>query len=431
MAKWRRTLYGLVAFLAIQAFALAVAFAQPVTITVWDTLPSTSRDVFLELIDEFNSRHPDINVEVEYVTDYWTLREKFTIALAANVPPNVVHHAHVQAYSFRLMGVFMPLNDYIEKDPTMDMDDWYPPLVETVSYDGNIYGIPYNISTPLTYFSPQLLEESGLEPRAPATWDEMLLMGPRITRDLSGEGTPTIWAMDTVREPGWLMEAFVGQAGGTTVNADRTELTLNSPESIRAFQFQQDLIHRHRISRYPGAPGADLNSGRVGWWFRSSASLRSRLESAFVPIDVAPLPCDVKCHIPIGGGALYAVDTGTQAERDATYKLLSFLAEPDNLARYAAASGYLAGRRSAIASEWLQDTFREHPQFLVTYEQLGDAYPETQAPEWGKIQDLWNDRPGFLDPIFRDNRPVEPTLDDLVRKGNAILREFWEAHGKK
>lgn len=423
--------FGLV--IAMLVIATSLSFAEQVTITVWDAIPASGRGTFLDIVDEFRAANPDINVEVENVAGgYAAIRERTTLALLGNVAPNIAHFSHYGTYNWRYQGgIFMPLNDYIAEDPNFDLDDWYPPFLENVSMDGEIYGIPYNVSTPLTYYSPHLLEESGLPAQAPTTWDEMVEFGKRVTRDYSGDGTPSIWAMDTVNSPGWVMEAFIGQAGGAIVDADRTEFILNSPEGVRSWQFQQDLIHTHRISRYPGAPGADLNSGKVGWWFRSTASLRTNLETAAtvgIPISAAALPCDVQCYAPIGGGAFYAMNTGTQAERDATYKLLSFLAESENLARYAGGSGYMAARRSAVTSSYLQEVFAEHPEFLVTYEQLVYAQPETSAPEFDKVHAMWSARATFLDPIYKDNMPVKPVLDDLVRRGNALLREFYEKY---
>ena len=405
------------------------AAAQQVTIRVWDALPETGRPGFLEIVDEFMAKNPDIKVEVEFVPGgYQAIREKLVVALIGNVPPHVVHLAHVHSYSFRYQGIFEELNGRMADDPNMDLSDWYPPFLETVSLDGKFYGVPYNLSTPLLYYNPDRFELSGLAARPPATWDEMVEMGKKIVRDESGDGTPDVWAMDYPRSPGWFMEAFLGQAGGRTISEDKRELLLNTPEAVTAWEFQQSLIHFHRISRYPGSTAAELYGGKIGWTFRSTANLRSYLETAAeneMTLTTAPMPCNVQCYVPIGGGAFYQVATGTQAERDAAYKFLSYLVEPENLARYAAGSGYMAGRRSATLTSYLQNVFQEHPEFRVTYEQLAVAHPETQAPEWGKIQALWENRPDFLDPMFQRGEPAKPILDELVRKGNALLAEFY------
>jgi|GEM_PF-222378 len=418
---------------AAWALAAALAAAQPVTITVWDAIPESGRATFLEIIEDFQRENPGIVVELERVAGgYPAIYEKLLVALLGDVAPNVVHQSNVRSFNLRWVGAFMPLNDYIAADPAMDLSDFYPPFLEVVSLNGNIYGIPYNVSTPITYFWPETLEEAGLVPRAPATWQEVIEFGKKVTRDPTGDGIPTVWGMDLERAPGWIAEAFVGQAGGSTVTSDRTALAFNSPEGLKAFEFLQSLIHEHRIARYPGAPFDDFYGGKLGWAYRSTADLRIRIERGIEfmhPISAGPLPCDVRCYVPIGGGGFYAVDTGTPEQREASYKFLSFLARPDNIARYAAGSGYMAVRRSAVREPVLQRTFEEIPEFLVTYDQLAYAHPETQAPQWSAVIDCcWGVRPTFLDPIFERGEAVKPVLDEAVRRGNLVIQEFLAAN---
>lgn len=409
--------------------AWSVAAQTPVTIEVWDGLPQTGREVFLELLEEFQQEYPHITIESGYVTGgYHAIREKFVVGWASGVVPNVIQMGNAHTYDLRYLGAFAALDDFIQNDASFDLDDWYPPFREMVVLNGKTYGIPYNVSTPITYYSPFVFEDSGLEPTPPKTWDEMIVIGKQITRDVDGDGNPDIWGTDNVRSPGWVMEAFIHQGGGRMINEEKNRLMLDSPEAVQAMEFQQALIHEHRVARYPGAPGNDLFGGKIGWWIRSTASLRNYLqrgEEAGIPVSAAPLPCGVQCYAPIGGGAIYAVNTGTPEQREASYLLISFLSRPENQARYASASGYMVTRRSALATEIMQETIMKDPEFTVTYNQLSVSHPETQAPEWGKLQLLWENNPEFLDPIFYNNLPVLPVLEDTVRKGNAILDEFW------
>ena len=425
----RRAMSTLFVSIVVLAVGWGVVGAEQVTIHVWDTIPANHRDVFLTIIDEFQAQNPHITVKVEKPAGgYVGVLEKTTVALAGGAPPNIVHLAHAHSYVLRKLGVFMPLNDYMANDPMFNMDDWYPPAIEAASMDGTFYGVPFNISVVSFYYSPYRLEDSGLDPVAPSNWEEVRLFGQRVAKDTSGDGIPDIWAMDITDAGGFYMEAWLGQAGAYYVNQERTEMIVNSPAGIRTYEFLQELIHDYQIAHYPSLPAAKLISGDVGWFIRSSAEARNWLQTSAndgVPLSLAPLPCEVQCYVPIGGGALYAIDTGTQAERDATYQLLSFLTQPDNVARYAAASGYLATRKSALESPYLHDAFTEFPSFLVNYESLQYAHPETSVPEFARIQGLF----GQAVPILRDKMPAKPILDEIVRQGNAILNDFYARLG--
>ena len=399
---------------------------------MWDALPEDGRAGFLDVVKRFEEANPNIKVEVYFVPGgYEAILERALTAYAGGSPPNIVHLAHVHSYHLKYNGVLMELDKYIEQDPTFDIDDWYPAMIDIVRHDGKIYGVPYNVSTPINLVNLDLLQLSGLPARAPATWDEVVEFGRVITRDTSGDGEPDIWATDITRRPSWDNEMFVMQAGGQFASADGRELLLNSPESVAAWEFTQMLV-RERIARYPGAPRADFVGGKVGWWIRSTASLKARIaetNEVGMNMEVAFLPCGVTCHVPIGGGSFHAFNWGSQAEKDAAYKFLSFIAEPENLAWYAGNAGYMAGRRSAVLTDFLQSVFREDPRFRVTYEQLVNGMPEagTRVPEWHVIQGMLaaQGRGNFLDEVYYNLAPVRPLLDDITRRGNAVIAEYF------
>lgn len=419
--------------ITLALLASATSGAAKVNIVVWDAIPQSGQDAYKSVVADFRATHPDISVETQTMSGgYGEIIQKFTVAWAGGIAPNIVHISHTSTYTFRYTGIFMPLNDYIAKDPSFDLKDWYPPFIETVSIGDTIYGLPYNESTPVTYYNPDLLQESGLSGKAPTTWDEMRSFGKKVTRDYVN-GVPSVWAMDFEKAPGWIQLAFLAQAGGSMLNADRTRLTLNSPEGVEAWEYMQSLV-RDRIARYPGAPAAEIYGGKIGWYFRSVASLRSTLDQAAannMRISVAALPCYKRCGMPIGGGAFYAANTGTKAQRDATYEFLKFISRPENQARFAVATGYMAARRKAVQTPELQQAFKENPEYMVTYQQLAYAFPETPSPEATQIHALWNNAKDFLEPMWVNFAPVKPLLDEVARRGNLLLDEFYAKYERK
>lgn len=424
------TLFNVVLFVLL---AVSVASAQnPVTIHVMDAMGLGFRDAFLELIAEFEQEYPHIKVETQRATSYVDASEKFIVSMMGGTPPNILHLSHARSFDLRWTGAFMPINDYIANDPSLDLDDFYPPFLETVMVNGNIYGIPYTVSTPIAYVWPETLSEAGLEPRAPETWDEIVEFGRRLRRDIDGDGNPDQWGMDITREPDWLTDSFIGQAGGTMISADLQTVGYASDAAVRALEFLQDGILVEGFIRYPGAPTDEFYGGRLGWAYRTTAGLPQRIQQGrewMHPITAGPMACDVECFVPIGGGGLLAVDTGTEAEREASYLLLSFLARPENVARFAVASGYMAVRRSALLEAPMLDALSETPEYQITYAQLVNAHPQAQGPAWASILDaVWKDRPNVLDPLFINGAPVRTVLEEAARTGNRLMAEFLAQH---
>lgn len=425
----RRFNVAVIALIGVLA-ASALVSAQQVTITFYDGTPAGAATEILDiLLAEFQELNPDIKVDVVRPGGYNATREKAITAYFGGTSPNLIMMEQAQGFAFIAQGIFMPLDEFIENDPTISLDDIYPAMVEHLTWQGKIWGLPYNISTPLIYYNADLFAMSGLPERSPATWDEILEFSRAIAKDQDGDGHNDIHGIDFYQW-GWLFEAWLGQNGARVANDEGTRFVFNSEEAIQAMEFTQSLVLEHRVARQ-GTGYPDFWAGKLGMTERSTASLQNNInnsiESGF-RMGVGPLACNVQCYAPIGGGNLHMFNAGTEAQKQATWKLMSFLLQPDNLARFAAGSGYMAGRRSSLQSHYLQDKFKEEPRFITTYLQLEVAQPRVKVPIW----------PEFLTEIgkfgtrqHRDGANVRQELNELVRIGNQMLDEWYATHSAR
>lgn len=398
------------------------------TVTFYEALPAgAATDIMDVLIEEFEAQNPDIAVDIVRSGGYNATLEKTLVAYAGGAAPNLVMIEQAHGFGFLMEGMFLPLDDFIANDPTFSLDDLYPGIREHLTWQGQIWGMPYNISTPIVYYNRDLFEQSGLAPDAPTTWDGILETSRRIARDTTGDGQNDVWGLDFYQW-GWLFEAWIGQNGARVVNEDSTRFTLNSPQAIEAMLFTQSLVQEHRVAR-SGTGYPDFWNGKLGMTERSTASLANNIRNAQTSgfdLGVAPLACNTECFAPIGGGNLHMMNTGTQEEQEATWRFVSFLVESDNLARLGAATGYMAGRRTAIQSRYLQDHFIDEPRAIVTYEQLNVASARAKVPVW---TDMSSPLAQMGTRQHRDGANVVQELNELARLGNQLLDE-WYANRK-
>lgn len=404
--------------------ATALGNAQT-TVTFYEALPAGAATRIMDtLVAEFEAANPDIIVEVVRSGGYTPTLEKTLVAYAGGAAPNLVMIEQAQGFGFLMEGLFLPMDDFIANDPTFSLDDLYPGIRDHLTWNDQIWGMPYNISTPVIYYNRDLFEQSGLKAEAPTTWDGILETTRRIARDTTGDGEIDVWGLDFYQW-GWLFEAWIGQNGARVVNEAGTEFTLNSQAAIEAMEFTQALVQEHRVAR-SGTGYPDFWNGKLGMTERSTASLANNIDNANTSgfdLGVAPLACNVECFAPIGGGNLHMMNTGTQAERQATWRFVSFLIEPDNLARFGAATGYMAGRRTAIQSTYLQDHFADEPRAIITYEQLNHASARAKVPVW---TDMTRPLQQMGTRQHRDGANVVEELNELARLGNQLLQE-WHA----
>lgn len=424
-AKRKRLLTGMAVGLLLTVFA-AISSAQ-VVVEVWHSMPAgAATEIWKKVVADFNAQHPDIRVEEIHVGSYTAGAEKAQVAWAGGSPPNIVMLEQARNTTFIDQGLVLPLEPFIEADPTISLDDLVPSLREAFTYDrdGRLYGMPFNTSTPVNYYNMDLFSQVGLDPNiAPRTWDEILGFSRRLTRDTTGDGKPDRFGT-SFYSWGWMFEAWLGQNGGRVLNADGTQFLLNSPESISMLEFTQSLVHQYRVADFGGG-ASFFYSERVAMTEGSTASLQNHINEAAknnYTLGVAPLACNVECYAPIGGAGFVIFDTGTEAQKQAAWKFLSFLASPEVYAEFAMSTGYMVARRSAF--ELLQDFFHEEPRARVTYDQIGYAYARPQVPFW----ELMHTEYGKIYKVqMEQNGDFRQALENATRLGNELLKEWLDS----
>lgn len=431
---WRMVKVAKGSFLILMLFALVTcapgALAQ-VEIEVWHSMPAgAATEIWRQLVDRFNEQNPDIIVRDINVGGYTTGYEKAVVAWAGGAPPNIMHLEQARNTTFIDEGLVLPLEPFIEKDPTFPEDDFIPTMRNVFTYDrdGRLDGIPFNTSTPVNYIRRDLFEQAGLDPdRPPRTWEEILEFSRKLTRDTNNDGDPDTFGT-SFYSWGWMFEAWLGQNGGRVLNEDGTRFLLNSPEAIGMLEFTQKLVHEHRVADYGGG-ASYFYVGRVAMTEGSTASLQNHIRQAEdlgYSLGVAPLACNVECYAPIGGGGFVIFDTGTAEQKEASWRFLSYLSSPEVYAEFAKGTGYMVARRSAF--EELQDYFLEEPRARVTYDQIDYAYPRPQVPFWETMH-------GYYGKIYQvqmvQNGDFRPVLEEATQVGNQLLAEWLEKRAQR
>jgi sn-glycerol 3-phosphate transport system substrate-binding protein len=98
-----------------------------------------------------------------------------------------------------------------------------------------------------------------------------------------------------------------------------------------------------------------------------------------VKLGVGPMPGPIATGgIFVGGAGLYMVSKSSDAQKDAAWQYIKYLVEPAQQAIWAAASGYIPVRKSAVSQSTLQSRWAKIPEFRVAYDQIL-ASPQSAA----------------------------------------------------
>jgi sn-glycerol 3-phosphate transport system substrate-binding protein len=380
----RTAIGGALAVTAAAAVTKAAYAADPVEIDLFFPVPVQGKlaDKMKELIERFNGQQQTVKATAVYTGSYDDTSLKTRAAIKAGKPPGAVIMSANFVREYVINGDVEPWDPIIEKDgkkPADFFDNFWPALKPNAVVDGRIYGIPYQNSTPLMYYSVDAFKDAGLDPdKPPTTWTDWVAAAKKLTKP-GGER----WGINfpgTYDYCGWITSALVMQNGGQYYNHDYGgEVYYNAPSAQGALALIDTLVNKAKAMP-PGVSDANactsaFFAGRLGMMLLSTGSLSFVRENMKAPYKVAFLPKAVRNAAPIGGASLLLPKGNTPERQAAAWTLISWLISPETAGEWSRFTGYFAPRKAAYDLPEMQKFLAEHPDAKIALDQLKFAVP--------------------------------------------------------
>jgi multiple sugar transport system substrate-binding protein len=204
------------------------------------------------MVKAFTDKYPNITVEEELDPwdGYW---EKKTTQLASDTLPDVFAMSTGYICEYVAAGRLLDLTP-INDNPVVS--GWVKDLPKTalanLTINGKQYGFPYAAGTIILYYNKTMFDAAGVEyPKPGWTYDDMLAAATKLTVDTNGDGEPDQWGFMADLTGIDTFEAVVHSFGGRWLSDDATQSLANSPETVEAMQFMQDLAYKYKVSARP------------------------------------------------------------------------------------------------------------------------------------------------------------------------------------
>ena len=114
-----------------------------------------------QLLPEFNKLHPDIKINMIFMEEN-DLRNAATKDVATQGGQYDI--MTVGAYEVPIWGQnrwLVDLTDLAAEDPSYDVDDFFKPVRDGVSYDGRLYAVPFYGESSFLMYRKDLFEQAG------------------------------------------------------------------------------------------------------------------------------------------------------------------------------------------------------------------------------------------------------------------------------
>ncbi|MGQ9629226.1 MAG: extracellular solute-binding protein [bacterium] len=309
-----------------------------------------------ELIAKFMQKNPDIVVKYENVPDY---QQKYLVQMAAGDPPDAVYAFHVWCHTVAGRRGFLDLTSLIERDKAeLKMDDFYPGMLDHLSYKGKPYALPTWTAASGVYYNKDIFDEVGLKyPDDTWTWDTLVQVGPKLMKKEGGkilryaftpDGFSLSWGTGPI--------IWVWSNGGDLLSADKKEFKLADPPARQALEYFYDVIYEHQIAVSPAAHQEQnwwlrFLSGTVAIWDSPSWNNTYIGSQAAFAWDISPTfksPFTGKrsAFIHTRGTAIASITKN----KEAAWKLVKYISSPEFQSVYAQDRGYQPTRKSVVGA---------------------------------------------------------------------------------
>ena len=224
------------------------AEAEPVTITYCNFNASGGNEETLaKMYEAFHEEYPNITVEIETIgfDDYFT---QMQTRVAGGTAPDCYEMNIENFASYASKGVLAPIEG-------VDLSGLDETALSAFTVDGVQYGLPGNFSNVVLIYNKDLFDQANIEyPTSDWTQDDVQAAAEAIRAlgdDIYGYYQPL-----TYNE----FYKACAQFGGSLLNEDKTEFTINSPENVAAAQMMADRVLVSNVQP------TDVQMGGMGDW---------------------------------------------------------------------------------------------------------------------------------------------------------------------
>jgi sn-glycerol 3-phosphate transport system substrate-binding protein len=416
---------------------LAKAIAEPIELQWWHAMTAVNADRVNKIAADFNASQDAYKIVPVFKGSYAETMNAGVAAYRAGNAPHIIQIFEVgTATMMGAKGAVKPVYQLMaEAGEPFDANAYLPAVTAYYSTaDGKMLSLPFNSSTAITYWNKDAFKKAGLDPdKAPVTWPDTIGTAQKLRAAGIACGLTAGWISWTQIEQfsAWHNIPLATKANGLE-GAD-AELEFNNPiltkhiGNLAAAQKDKSFDYGGRTSE----PEGKFVNGECGMIQTSSAAFGLFKTGAKFDFGMAELPYypDVKGapqNSIIGGASLWVMAGEKPEEYKGVAKFFTFLSQTDLQQQLHEVTGYLPITKAAYAATKASGFYEKNPGREIPVIQM-TAKPPTENSRGLRLGNLVQIRDIIaedLEAAFAGKQDAQSALDDAVKRGNSLLRQF-------
>jgi len=309
------------------------------TITV-GSVDNPSMTDLKKLVPDFQSAHPDIKVNIVTLPED-QIRQQVTQDVATQ--SGKFDLFTIGTYEVPLWAKLNWLQDlapYIAKDPSYAPDDLIPGVRKALSYNNDLYAVPFYGESSMLMYRKDLLSAAGVTMPDHPTWDQVAAAAKAVN-------SPSVNGICLRGLPGWgeqlaPLDTVVNTFGGRWFDQS-WNAQLTTPAWHDALTFYVNLL---KSAGEPGAGNAGFteclnayNSGKVAMWYDATVAASNFTGAAATNSGYAYAPTKLTPY----SGWLWSWALGipsTSTKKDAAWTFIDWATSKDYIKLVGAKLGW-------------------------------------------------------------------------------------------
>jgi len=432
MQSWKMKFFTVVTAFAFLGIFSAGAWAKT-EVVWWHAMGGFLGERVVDITKKFNASQSEYEVKAMNKGSYNETLTAGIAAYRAKTHPHIIQVFEVGTQTMLSSGAIYPVFQLMkDQGIKIDWDDFISVVKTYYSKGGNLYSMPFNSSTPILYYNKTAFEKAGLNPQqAPATFEEIEKAAKAVvSKGAAKIGFTTSWPSWTLVENmhTWNDQPFADQQNGFTGMA--TQLKINGKLGVQIFEMLTRW-QKERIYTYSGrgAQGDQPTiNGEAAIGLASTALVGTMTRTSKFDWGTGNLPRLAgypQGNSIIGGASLWVMKGHKKEVYKGVAKFFEFLGQPEQQAWWHAQTGYFPISRAAIKA-LPENHFRNNANLWTAFAQItkGKTTPNSQGIRLGNFAAVRDTIEAEMENILSGKKSAKEGLDEAVKKGNAVLKEF-------
>jgi sn-glycerol 3-phosphate transport system substrate-binding protein len=426
--------------LIVSLAAPGVEAQQKVQVEFWHGLSQPEGGILEKVVSDFNASQGKYQVNATFKGSYPETMVAAIAAFRAGNAPHIVQMFEVgTATMMAAKGAVKPVYELMKEAGVPFDPKVYVSAVRAYysTSDGRMLSMPFNSSTPITWYNKDAFKKAGLDPeKPPKTWEETREAAKKIkAANAAACGYTMAWPTWTQFENFSAIHNVPLATKANGLDGLDAELKINSPLHVKHLQTLMDM-HKEGTFKYGGRDGAGnslFTSGECAM-IHASSGMRARVVSeAKFQWGATMLPYykgtpGAPKNSIIGGASFWVMTSSkrTAEEYKAVAEFFGYLARPEVDVKWHMDTGYVPITLAGFALASGQGYYIKNPGTDLAFRQLTLTEPtaNSRGLRLGNMPEIRVIMQEEMEKAFQGQQTAKQALDSAVQRGNVVLRNF-------